>query len=561
MVGKFDATEVEPAFAATHAELTSLVKETRGLRRALIAQDLVQLTSPVPDLSETLPPKAVCDEMARCYFRTFELIYRVVHVPTFWKEYNQFWEKPGSTSTPTPFLLKLVLILAIGATFYPKSSDIYHADLLRKSQTWIYAAQWWLTGPSEKSTATLDGLQVFSLLILARQATHTCPGGPTWLSTGSLMSMAQAMGLHRDPKMFSSLSQFQTEMRARLWTTVLELVCKSSLDFALPPCISVGEFDTTLPSNFDDQDLDSSGTTEQLPRDGITDSSIQILLAKSLPLRLNVAHLLNDFRGEQSYQTALKLGAELRMACRDVASFFHSSLPRAAHDGSALLPTDFHKKFLDVYLRRFILLLHRPFMLQARRDPRFYLARKVCVESATVIGSYSGTIDLDIENESLDDLSRLYMAGRGVFKGALSLDVILVLALEVITQLEEEGPHQSVPDPLDEINKASRIPLIRILDRISDQLLQIISMGSPSLKRYLMLSAYLSQIRAMESGQNVKQAVYEALVESMKKCRSLLESQARLVASPHGGTIDGGIADAAPASFHPLDPVSMVIIS
>jgi hypothetical protein len=313
-----------------------------------------------------------------------------------------------------------------------------------------------------------------------------------------------------------------------------------------------------LPSNFDDQDLDPAEMTGQLPQEGATDSSIQLLLAKSLPLRLKIAHLLNDFRSEQSYQTALKLGAELRTACRDVASFFHSSLPRAAQNGSILFPTEFHRKFLDIYLRKYILILHRPFMLQARKDPRFYLARKVCVESATVIGSYSSNINLGIESVPLDDLSRLSMVGRGVFKGALSLDIIMVLALEVITQLEEEGPHQSVPDPLDEINKASRAPLIRILDHISDQLLQIIGMGSPSLKRYLFVSAYLSQIRAMESGQCVKQVVYEALIESLKKCHSLLQAHAPLVGSSSGEAATVTTADAATASFYPLNIGSMV---
>jgi len=558
IIGKFDATEVEPSFNATQTELNNLVKETRGLRHALIAQNSVQLVSPVPDLAGTLPPKVVCDELARSYFRTFEAMYRIVHVPTFWREYDQFWQTSPSSSVATPahFLMKLIVILAIGTTFHSETPEIDRTSLVRLAQTWIYAAQWWLTGPSEKSTATLDGLQVFCLLLLARHATHNSPGGSTWLSTGSLLTMAQSMGLHRNPKMFPSLSQFQVQIRARLWTTVLELVCISSLDSALPPNISSEDFDTDIPLNFDDQDLDHAGSTGVHPGQGVTDSSIQLLLAKSLPLRLGVLRLLNDFRSEQSYKTALKLGAELRTACREVASFFHSSLPCSAREGSALTPTEFHRKFLDIYLRKYTMLLHRPFMLQARKDPCFYLARKVCVESATVIGSYSSNPDLD--SETVDDLSRLSMVGRGVFKCALSLDVIMVLALEVITQLEEEGPHQSVPDPLDEINRAGRAPLVQILERISDQLLRIIRNGSPSLKRYMFLSGYRSQIRAMESGQPVKQAVYEAILESMKKCNSVLQGQARLAGSSGAEASAMDVPDAAAAPFYQMDMGSVV---
>lgn len=152
------------------------------------------------------------------------------------------------------------------------------------------------------------------------------------------------------------------------------------------------------------------------------------------------------------------------------------------------------------------------------------------------------------------------MVGRGVYKGPLSLDVIMVLSLEVTTQLEEEGPHQSAPDPLDEINKAGRAPLIQILERISDLLLRMIAMGSPSLKRYLFLSAYLSQIRAIESGQPVKQAVYEAVVGGMKKCRSLLQAQAQRLGSSGGGDVGMSVGDAAAAPFYQLDMDSVVCV-
>lgn len=63
--------------------------------------------------------------------------------------------------------MKLVLMLAIGTAFYPDRGEFER--IRRLAQTWIYAAQWWLAGPSENSTLNLDGLQVFCLLLLARQ--------------------------------------------------------------------------------------------------------------------------------------------------------------------------------------------------------------------------------------------------------------------------------------------------------------------------------------------------------------------------------------------------------
>lgn len=180
-----------------------------------------------------------------------------------------------------------------------------------------------------------------------------------------------------------------------------------------------------------------------------------------------------------------------------------------------------------MYVRRYVLFLHRPFMLQARKDPRFYLSRKVCVESSMVIASHADSLNLP--SGELDDLARLSIFGRGSFKGALSLDVLTVLGLEIITQLEEEAatrpPSDWVAnDPLDEMAKANRAPLVSRLEHILEQLQQIIALGQPSLKRYNFVAAMLSQIRAMDSGGNVTQAVYETVKQSLKKSYSLLQA-------------------------------------
>lgn len=486
----------------TRSEFASIFKDCRQLRQAIKDQESVRLNHPVPDLLGTLPTQAVCDVLVNAYLRTFELIYRVIHIPSFWKEYRQLWTQPQSTATS--FLMKLVLILALGTTFHPDRNNRVH--LRRLAHTWIYAAQWWLVGPSEKSTVNLDGLQVGCLLLLARQ-TNSLPA-TSWLSAGSVLRMAMAMGLHRSPDHFPALSGYQSEMRARLWATVLELTLLSSLDAAMPLPFSLEDFDCTAPSNANDEQFDPEAETLPTPQSNehFTDSSIQILLLKCLQSRVEAVQLLNNQHGrELSYETALRLGNELRSACRDIAALFHTSQNQPKQGGRTPGMTDFHLRFLDMYLRRYILFLHRPFMMKARTDPRFYLSRKVCLESCIVIASYAE--HLNLPSDTLDDISHLTIVGRGSFKGALSFDVITSLGLEIITQLEEEASTRSVgtpapiiADPLDKMAKAHREPLIRSLEHIQKQLLQIIALGQPSLKRYNFLSAILSQIRAMESG-------------------------------------------------------------
>ncbi|KGO37823.1 Transcription factor, fungi [Penicillium expansum] len=530
VLGKFDAKEVEPSLRDVDArsEFASIFKDCRHLRQAMKAQESVRLNHPVPDLLSTLPTQAVCDVLVDAYLRTFELIYRVIHIPSFWEEYRQLWAQPQSTSTH--FLMKLVLILALGTTFHSDSDQSNRVHLRRLAHTWIYAAQWWLVGPSEKSTINLDGLQVGCLLLLARQ-TNNLPG-TSWVSAGSVLRMAMAMGLHRTPGLFPALSVYQSEMRCRLWATVLELTLLSSLDAAMPLPFSPQDIDCTAPSNLDDEQFNPETETLPTPQSNqyLTDSSIQVLLLKSLPMRVEAVQLVNNqHRQELSYETALRLGNELRSACHDIAALFHPSQNQSRHADRTPGMTKFHLRFLDTYLRRYILFLHRPFMIQAREDPRFYLSRKVCLESCIVVASYAD--DLNLPSDTLDDLSHLTIVGRGSFKGALSFDVITSLGLEIDTQLEEEASTRSlgssppfVTDYLDEMAKDHRAPLIRSLEHIQEQLLQIIALGNPSLKRYNFLSAILSQIRAMESGQPIQPAIYESVKESLKKCYLLLQA-------------------------------------
>ncbi|KAJ6143578.1 C6 transcription factor [Penicillium samsonianum] len=527
VLGKFDAKEVEPSLenVGTRSEIAGIFKDCRHLRQAMKAQESVRLNHPVPDMLSTLPNQAVCDVLVDAYLRTFELIYRIIHIPSFREEYRQFWAQPHSISTH--FLMKLVLILALGSTFYPDRSNRVH--IRRLAHTWIFAAQWWLVGPSEKSTVNLDGLQVGCLLLLARQ-TNSLPG-TSWLSAGSVLRMAISMGLHRTPDLFPALSVYQSEMRARLWATVLELTLLSSLDAAMPLPFSLQDIDYTAPSNLFDEQFDPETETLPTPQSSnhLTDSSIQLLLLKSLPVRVEAVRLLNNqHRQGLSYETVLRLANELRSACRDIAALFDTSRNQSRHAARNPGMTNFHLRFIDTYLHRYILFLHRPFMIQARKDPQFYLSRKVCLESCVVVASYAD--HLSLPSDTLDDLSHLTIVGRGSFKGALSFDVITSLGLEIITQLEEEAstrPFGSSPpfvaDYLDEMAKAHRAPLVRSLEHIQEQLLQIIALGNPSLKRYNFLSAILSQIRAMESGQPIQPAIYETVEESLKRCYSLLQ--------------------------------------
>ncbi|MCJ1302983.1 hypothetical protein MMC08_005788 [Hypocenomyce scalaris] len=484
----------------------------------------------LPDFKSSIPSREVSDQLVHLYLRTFESAYRILHIPSFQKECAQYWNDPQTASTG--FVVKLLLVMAIGSCFYQNENN---DDTLRSLvPQWVYAGQWWLSAASEKSGLNLAGLQVHCLMLLAHQ-TNALGGDLIWISAGSLLRTAFNMGLHRDPKYFPKMSTFYSELRRRLWATILEMAIQSSLDSGMPPLISLQDFDCEPPSNIDDAEIDEATKTSPAskPNSSFTQTSIQITLLKSLPTRLEVAILINDFRTDPSYDKVLRLGADITNACRESALIMQSHLSFPIQRDSTR-PTEFHKNLLDLFTRRYLLTLHRPFAIKAKTDPRFYFSRKVCLESAMTIVSYVG--DLSATSNVQDDFSRLMVRGRGAFRDVMFSDAAIAICLELITQLEEEASNGSSnaaltqPSMINKLARSAREPIIQAVKQMVELAARRIALGETNVKGHVLLSAALAQITAMEAGEPPEHAIFEAAKQSAKSCYALL--RARTTSAP-----------------------------
>ncbi|KAJ5733273.1 hypothetical protein N7533_013720 [Penicillium manginii] len=530
-----------------HNDISKLLKEVRSLRRLIKGRQAPRLMDPTPSLLNDLPSREICDELVRHYLRTLGLIYRVLHVPKFYEDYERFWEHRASVSTG--FMFKLLLILAIGSIFHCNPGPANEVGI--PVRRWLYATQWWLAGPFEKESNNLEGLQVHCLLLLCRQA-YAIDKEVNWTSVGTLMRQAIHQGLHRDPKNFPTLSVFDSELRRRIWGTIIEINVQLSIDAAMPPLLGPNDCDTLPPSNIDDKDFDQ--TTASLPslrpREFYTSASLQILLLESYPLRLQVARTINECAKAQSYENALQLGKELTASCKEMSHYFHTFI--SCTGDQPMPPTRFHHRLLDTLLRRFILNLYRPFTIEATHDPRFYLSRKLSLESALIMASYG-----DIPTDSFDnkmthrDLQRLSLSGAGIFKGYLSLDVMVVIGLEIITQMEDEVACQpagssSLPfDSVDQMAEATRAPLVQALEKLMDHLYQGLAAGIPSMKRYCLLGGILAQVRSVPRGQKAELShIREAFMETMLTCRTLLQQH---ITGENQASVEDGIPSLTPA--------------
>lgn len=98
-----------------------------------------------------------------------------------------------------------------------------------------------------------------------------------WMMTGLAIRMAQSIGLHRDGSHFENLSPFQVEMRRRAWWALCMLDIRASEDQGTEFTIVRADFDTKLPLNIDDVDIDPDTTETPSSRQALTDMSIPLV--------------------------------------------------------------------------------------------------------------------------------------------------------------------------------------------------------------------------------------------------------------------------------------------
>ena len=100
-----------------------------------------------------------------------------------------------------------------------------------------------------------------------------------WMMTGLVIRMAQYLGLQRDGDHFEHLTPFEIEMRRRIWWVIYFLDARASEDQGTDLTITSGSFDTKVPLNINDVDIDPESKHTPEERSGITDMSFGRLYA------------------------------------------------------------------------------------------------------------------------------------------------------------------------------------------------------------------------------------------------------------------------------------------
>ncbi|KAJ4416006.1 hypothetical protein N0V82_007032 [Gnomoniopsis sp. IMI 355080] len=396
--------------------------------------------------------------------------------------------------------------------------------------------------PASSSTSTiqemsigLGGLQTDILYLLAQERVGVAGDSP-YILVGTLLRRATSIGLHRDPSFMATKSVFAAEMRRRIWNTILELAIQSSLTIGGPPLLSLDDFDTLPPANFDDDQLLADDPVPR-PADHFSRISIAIALRGTFPQRLAVVKFLNDLTSPVAYEKTLQLDAELRSAYKSLVQTLLAYMRSNTHPS----PSHFDTRLVDLFMHRYFLCLHSPYMAAAFQDSVYAYTRKVVVDSSLKIWraacpSATECGDNRIASE-INELRRLIICTSGFFPTA-AFHASLFIALELRTQLKDEKGLDAAP---------LRPDLLNVLRDSADWCLQTIKAGETSVKGYLLISIISTQIdglmRCLEKSQ-IDDLLFEAVDNVEARCLPILRTM--LAANP------GGRSEQVPFEFGEL---------
>ncbi|KAH0379840.1 hypothetical protein KCU92_g7927, partial [Aureobasidium melanogenum] len=238
-------------------------------------------------LDALLPPQGDADQLVAFYLDNYEHLHRIVHVPTFKKQYHDFWlsDQPRS-----PAIASLIMSTMAVSASAPPIGERYQ-DMASR---WSVSVDEWLRQQSPKRYELVH-YQVLCLSYLAKRM-NQIHKKLFWTESSNLLQRAILDELPYNDSVSRSEDVFKVEMRRRIWHVIRELELQNSYEFGLPTLLHNIDCNLGAPANIDDEELDECCT--QIPKsrsaDDYTQSSYQIISARSWSLRLEISRRLSS---------------------------------------------------------------------------------------------------------------------------------------------------------------------------------------------------------------------------------------------------------------------------
>lgn len=332
------------------------------------------LLSPVKDedLKLLLPSKAEADELVHLYIDSYDSIYHIIHLPSFWKEYDELWS--DLTDASTHFVALVLLMMACVSCLsdvQPLSYVAGSSSARRKSMAWIRACEDWIDRQSQKHTSSGD-FQIRCLLWLAKQMSAR-KFKRTWTEAGTLLRFCMSAGLHRNPNLLQKqTTALDKELRRRIWATAVDFELQASFDRGMVSAPWLLQSDCPGPNNIHDVDFDLEQAPAARPVQDFTSSSYLTLANESLMLRSTLNAVLNNIRQTLSFDDVKQYTDEIETHLRSIPDW-------------ASPKSDAPHALLSLKLHQYLLVLHDRHLRQANTMAERNFSKMIILETASKI--------------------------------------------------------------------------------------------------------------------------------------------------------------------------------
>lgn len=339
-------------------------------------------------IKRLLPAEEQCRRLSKSYFDHFTGIYALFHFPSFWHEYQNYWD--GTHNDPVRFNAMLLALMSCSRCLFaddPLSFDGDSSTARNEAVEWLYAVETWQDCQPEKNF-TIEAFQIKCLVHLAKTL-NDIDRQDQYSASQTLLANAISNGLHRDWKHLGvDESIYDRELRRKVWATVAELDIAACIERGVPSMVSNLFADIGQPKSYNDSDYCSNTKFEppDQPDSQLTNSSFSKIAHSIRPLRYNVNDFINNPQNHKSLDQPrlVELRVQISEALDGMPNWSDPALDVAGNKQGLI-----YRAVLEMYLYELLLLLHLPFALT--KDKSISLAvdkdfqRFVCVRSASTI--------------------------------------------------------------------------------------------------------------------------------------------------------------------------------
>ena len=529
--------------------MAAMVKDCESIRKAVLKKDLnhrhndsLGNSFALNEMLRMIPTRVVCDRLVRLYIDNFEHTSRILHFPTFLEDYKLFLaaQKDGSNVRADPLLPQMCLIMAIASSLYdPIAMDSENPENYFDTSKACGLVRHWLENLHGKNRMKLSTIRTQTLLLLAHQISLE-PAEETWSESGALVRSAMNIGLHRDPAESPSLSVFESEQRKRLWMTIAEMDLQISMTCGMPCMIRGVNVDWCVPANVNDIDL-FEGMTKlppNRPSEEWTDSACQIILAKSLPSRLDTIATFNNSRIGSGYDQTLKNCKKIEEDVRQIPDILQIKCHKPSASDSDGPGRLLGRILLDVYRRRIPLSIYRQLALLGSHE-----ARNACIHSSRIMLSHQDAFDPHVADLNIIKSERYWdlfytFCKTDIVQAAISLCMEIMAMTQPSSSSNNEigssegGETQNNQiiqvNPLETTSTSSKASLTRSIENTICSLASRIAKPGSDLKDPVCITIILQSIRTNNPTINKEELMRVGVVSIIKECRQRLQDDANI---------------------------------